>query len=72
MKIFVRIKPNSKVRKVEKTDDHHFTVWVKEPARQQQANQAMIEALNEYFKVGVSRFTIISGRASRQKIIEIK
>jgi len=71
MKIFVKVKPGAKVEKVEKTDDSHFTVSVKEPPIQGRANQAIIKVLAEYFGVAFSSVKIISGFTSRQKIIKI-
>jgi uncharacterized protein YggU (UPF0235/DUF167 family) len=42
MKIFVKTKPKSKENKVEKIDDQHFTVSVKEPPMDNKANLAII------------------------------
>ncbi len=71
MKIFVKAKPGAKEEKVEKIDDIHFAVSVKEPPVQGKANQAIIKALAEYFTVPSSNVRIIAGLTSRQKIIEI-
>lgn len=72
MKIFIKAKPNSKEEKVEKVDESHFVVSVKEPPEKGKANDAIRNALAVYFKTGSSRVKIISGYSSRQKIIEIK
>lgn len=72
MIINVCAKPNSSRGKVEKNDDGSFDVFVKEPPVEGRANRAIIKALAEYFGVSVFKVNIISGRASRQKIIEIK
>ncbi len=71
MKIFVKAKPGAKVKKVEKIDDSHFIVSVKEPPIQGMANRAIIGVLAEYFSVAPSSVKIISGFTSQQKIIEI-
>ncbi len=71
MKIFVKAKPGAKSEKVEKIDDSHFIVSVKEPPVQGMANQAIVRALAEYFGVALSGIKIVSGFASRQKIIEV-
>jgi len=71
MKIFVKAKPNAKKTKVEKIDDSHFAVSVKEPPIQGMANLAIIKVFAEYFGVAPSSVKIVSGFTSRQKIIEI-
>lgn len=71
MKIFVKIKPNSKVEKVEKMDDAHFVVSVKEPPTENKANFAVIKALTDYFGVAISRIRLISGKSARNKVFEI-
>jgi len=71
MKIFVKAKPGAKAEKMEKIDDSHFTVSVKEPPIQGMANLAIIKVFAEYFGVAPSSVKIVSGFTSRQKIIEI-
>ncbi len=71
MKIFIKAKPNSQNKSVEKIDDAHFVVSVKEPPVRGLANAAIIRALADYFKVSPSRIRIISGYTARQKILEI-
>lgn len=71
MKIFVTVKPKAKEEAVEKIDDAHFKVSVKEPPLQNKANFAVLEALARYFHVPLSSVRIISGRTSKKKIIEI-
>ena len=71
MKIFVKAKPNAKEEKIQKIDDNHYQVWVKEPPIKGAANRAIIKALAEYFKTASSQINIISGHTSRNKIIEI-
>jgi uncharacterized protein (TIGR00251 family) len=71
MKINVKAKPNAREEKVEKIDETHFVVSVKEPPEKGKANDAIRNALAVYFKTGSSRVKIVSGYSSRQKIIEI-
>ncbi|MBI2642555.1 MAG: DUF167 domain-containing protein [Candidatus Wildermuthbacteria bacterium] len=47
MKIFVKAKPSSREEYVEKVDDTHFLVSVKEPPVQGRANKAIIKVLGE-------------------------
>ena len=71
MKIFVSIKPNAKVKKVEKTDEGHFKVWVKESPVGGEANTALIKMLAGYFDIASSRIEIISGHSLKKKVVEI-
>lgn len=74
MKIFVQAKPNSKEEKVEKIligGQESYRVYVKEPPVQGRANAAIIKLLADYFKVSPYKVGIISGHASRQKVVEI-
>ncbi|MBI1866420.1 MAG: DUF167 domain-containing protein [Candidatus Staskawiczbacteria bacterium] len=71
MKIFVKAKPNSKEEKIEKINEQNYVVFVKEPPLQGRANNAIKNALAVYFKTGSSCVKIISGHASRNKIVEI-
>lgn len=71
MKIFVKVKPRAKEAKVKKIDQIHFEVWVKEPAAEGLANDAILMALAKNFNVSKLRFKIVSGKSSRQKMIEV-
>ncbi|EKD33196.1 MAG: hypothetical protein ACD_76C00070G0002 [uncultured bacterium] len=72
MRIFVKAKPLAGEEKVEKLDDSHFIVSIKEPPVKGQANRAIIGALADYFHVTRAQVAIVSGGISRNKIIEIK
>ena len=71
MKIYVRVKPNSKSEKVEQVDATHYKVAVKEPATEGRANWGVVRVLAEYFNVAPSTIKIVSGQTSRDKMIEI-
>jgi len=71
MKIYIKAKPGSKNVKVEKVSDNIFSVWVKEPAEKGKANTAILKVLAEYFRIPLSSVRIVSGHASKIKIIEI-
>ena len=80
MKIFVKAKPGAREearpprkrercgRGIEKIDEIHFVVSVKEPPKQGRANKAIIQTLEEYFHKPVK---LVSGFSSRQKVFEI-
>lgn len=71
MKIFARVKPNSKENRIEKQDGNNFALWVKPPAKENLANEAVVKLLSEYFDLAKSRIKIIKGLNSKSKIIEI-
>ena len=71
MKIFVKAKPNSKEEKVERIDENHYIISVKELPVRGKANESIRNALAIYFKTSSSRVKIASGYNSRNKIIEI-
>lgn len=72
MKIFVKAKPSAKEEKIEKIDNSNYTVSVKEPPIKGKANEAIRNALAVYFKIGSTKVRIVSGYASRNKIIEVE
>ncbi len=72
VKLFVKAKPASREAGVKKIDDNNFEVAVKEPPVQGRANEAIVNALAEYFGVARGRVRIVAGHTSRQKIVEIQ
>ena len=72
MKIFVSIKPNAKAKKIEKADESHFKVWVKESPVDGKANLALVKILAGHFDIAPSRVSIVSGHSSNKKVVEIK
>ena len=71
MKIFVKAKPSAKEERIEKLDETHFVVAVKEPPKDGRANWAITRALAEYFEISAARVNIVGGQTSKQKIVEI-
>jgi uncharacterized protein len=71
MEIFVKAKPKSKIEKVEKIDETHFEVWVKEPPVDGKANFAVMKALANYFKIKMSAVALKSGFTSRNKKFDV-
>lgn len=72
MKIAVQAKPGAREERVDKVDDAHFVVSVKEPPVEGRANAAIVRALVAHFGVAPSRVRIISGHTSRNKVIEVE
>ncbi len=71
MRFFVTVKPKSKEERVLKIDDTHFSVCVKAPPHEDKANEAVIKTFARYFEIAPSRIEIVSGHASRRKVMEI-
>lgn len=71
MKIFIQAKPNAREEQIEKIDEMHFIVAVKEPPVQGRANAAIQKALAEHFGVAPARVRLVSGYSSKQKMFEI-
>ncbi len=72
MRFFVKVKPSAKTTKFKKIDDTHFEIWVKEPAREGRANEAMLKVISANLGISRSAISIIFGLKSRKKILEIK
>ena len=72
MKISVKVKPNAKQEKIEKTGERDFLVWVKEKPQEGKANQAVIRVLAKYFGVPKSEVILLNGQTSREKVFEVK
>jgi uncharacterized protein (TIGR00251 family) len=71
MKISARVKPNAKQDKIERVNESHFLIRVKEKPQEGKANRAVIKALAEYFEVPQSRIVLLKGQSSKEKIFEI-
>ncbi|HLD30635.1 MAG TPA: DUF167 domain-containing protein [Patescibacteria group bacterium] len=71
MKIFVQAKPSAREEKIEKMDESHYTVSVKEPPIKGLANEAIIKAVAGFFNISRASVRIVSGYTSRQKILEV-
>lgn len=72
MRIFVAAKPGAKENKMEKTKDGRFGVWVKEPPLGGKANEAVRRQVARHFGVPLAKVKIVSGFASRQKVIDVQ
>jgi hypothetical protein len=72
MRFFVKAKPGARTEKVERIDDSHLLVSVKEPPIRGRANEAIVKALAGYFNTPVDRIRIVSGHTSKQKVVEIE
>lgn len=57
---------------MEQLDADHFVIRVKEPPIDNKANFAVLEAVAKYFSVSIGQVSIISGRESTNKVIEVE
>ena len=71
MRIEIKVKPGSKKEEVLPLGEGVFKVSVKERALEGRANEAVQEALAEYFKVSKSKVRFLSGLKSKTKRLEI-
>lgn len=71
MKFFVRVKAGAHRECVEQKDSAHFLVVVKAPAKEGKANVAAVKALARFLDVAPSRLCLVSGKTSKEKIIEL-
>jgi uncharacterized protein (TIGR00251 family) len=70
-KVKVKVKPNSKVQKIQEEADGSLIVHLKSPLVDGKANEELIQLLSANFDVPKSHIRIKSGLSSRQKLIEI-
>ncbi|HLF53609.1 MAG TPA: DUF167 domain-containing protein [Candidatus Nanoarchaeia archaeon] len=66
----VKVRPNSKVEKIDKISDKGYKINVKEPAENNKANIRVINLLSKELGVDFRKIRI-KNPASRNKIIEI-
>ncbi|MCL4437494.1 DUF167 domain-containing protein [Patescibacteria group bacterium] len=82
MKIIVKVKPNAKEEKFEEINSplmvggqffsgRCFVASVNRPAKEGEANEALIKLAARYFKTSPSSVKIIAGAKIRNKILEI-
>ena len=71
MIISVKVKPQAKQEKIEKIKENCFAVWVREPARDGKANEAVVRLISQLFGVPKSLVVIKRGIRGKNKLIEI-
>lgn len=69
--IKVKVKPNSKKNEVIKKDDVYIVNVTASPV-DGKANERTIELLSEFLNIPKSKFKILHGLTSKNKIIELK
>ncbi len=71
MRFHVKVVPRAKKTGIAPAADGTLVVKVREPAEDGRANDAVIAALAEHFKVRSRVVTIVHGHASRRKLVEV-
>lgn len=71
MKIAVIVHPNAKNPRIEIDLLETMHVYVNQPPLEGKANNAVITALADYFKVNKSSVLLVTGVKSKQKLFEI-
>ena len=71
MRLTVRVRARAKRTQVTQAADGSILVEVTEPAAGGRANAAVIAALARHFDVPQQAVTIVRGRTSRHKVVEI-
>jgi uncharacterized protein len=70
-KFWITVKPQAKKSEVRKISDCEYAVSVHAPAREGEANEAVIELLADYFSVAKSSIRIVRGQTARRKLVEL-
>ncbi len=71
MKVKVIAHVNSKKPRIEKDLLGNLHIYVSEPAMENRANIAIIEALCEHFSVKKNQIIFLSGQKSKNKLFEV-
>jgi len=71
MRFPVKVVPRAKKTGIAPAADGTLVVKVREPAEDGKANDAVIAALAEHFKVKPRAVTIVHGHVSRRKLVEV-
>jgi uncharacterized protein YggU (UPF0235/DUF167 family) len=72
VRITLKVHPNSKNPRVEIRAGGELHIYVKEPAIENKANEAVIEKLSEYYRVPKSKIALKRGEKSKLKLFEIE
>jgi uncharacterized protein len=71
MRISVRVHPRSSAVRVIRRNSGECEVWVTAPPADNRANEAVQEALAEFFSVSKSRVRLVRGAKSRVKTFDV-
>lgn len=72
MLIKVRVVPNSKLELLERIGTRSYKLKVRAKATGGLANAAAVKALASHFGVPASKVSILKGKASREKVVQVE
>jgi uncharacterized protein (TIGR00251 family) len=70
MKVRVDVKPNSKTPGIELVEGR-LIVRVKEPPTEGKANEAVLRAVADFYRVAQRDVRLVSGGSGRRKVLEV-
>lgn len=71
MYVKVRVFPGMKKERVTKTGEHAYEMVVREPAKQNLANQRIRELIAREYGIELAKVRIVSGHHSAGKVLEV-
>ncbi|MDD5397086.1 MAG: DUF167 domain-containing protein [Candidatus Moranbacteria bacterium] len=71
MRIYIRVSPRSSKNEVIKISDREYKVKLTAPPVDGAANDALIKLLSQHFKVAKSLITIVGGKSTKIKMVDI-
>lgn len=71
MKITISVKANSKENKLELLPDESYKAYVKAPAQEGKANEAVKKLLAEHFGVSRSEVSLKAGQKAKNKVFSV-
>lgn len=71
MRLFLKVRPGAGKDYVEKIDDNHYVIWVKEPPQHGLANKGVVRVLAKHLNKPKELLTIKSGHISSNKVLEV-
>ena len=72
MRLYVRVTPRAGRNEVIKISEGEYKVKVTTPPEKGKANKSVIDLLADYFRVPKSFISIVGGKTTRIKIIDIE
>jgi len=70
-RIAVIVKPKARKPEIVKISPEDYSIAVREPAQNGQANEAAINLLSEHLGIPKSKLKLVRGVSSRHKLIEV-
>ncbi|MCX6761944.1 MAG: DUF167 domain-containing protein [Candidatus Moranbacteria bacterium] len=71
MRIYIKVIPRSSQNKIEKISEGEYRVHLNAPPVDGKANEALIKLLAEHFGVAKSAISIIGGKSSSRKMVDV-